>query len=169
MRNETEIPLVYLITFHCYGTWLHGDVRGSVDRHNNKYGTPRIPEHERWNAASSANLKHPSVSLTAAMRYSVANAIKETCKFREWELYAANVRTNHAHAVVDAGGINPSKVLLALKANATRQMRKDVVWSGEHSPWTERGSKRYLWNDISVKAAVDYVLYGQGDALPDFD
>jgi hypothetical protein len=22
----------YLITFCCYGTWLHGDERGSVDR-----------------------------------------------------------------------------------------------------------------------------------------
>jgi hypothetical protein len=32
MWNDTDIPLAYLITFRCYGTWLHGDKRGSIDR-----------------------------------------------------------------------------------------------------------------------------------------
>jgi len=26
-----------------------------------------------------------------------------------------------------------------------------------------------LWNERSVARAIDYVLYGQGDELPDFD
>lgn len=38
-----------------------------------------------------------------------------------------------------------------------------------HSPWVTKGSKRNLWNERSVERAVDYVLYGQGDELPDFD
>jgi len=33
-------PLGYLITCRTYGTWLHGDARGSVDRDHNVYGTP---------------------------------------------------------------------------------------------------------------------------------
>ena len=169
MWNDTETPLAYLITFRCYGTWLHGDARGSVDRRNNKYGTPRIPKSKRWNAASIASLKHTPVNLNAAKRGSVEKAIKETCRIRGWVLYAMNVRTNHAHSVVAALGISSSKVLLALKANATRQMREDGVWVGEHSPWSERGSKRNLWNEASVTSAIDYVLYGQGDCLPDFD
>src|SRR5438093_13756827 len=31
MWNDTDLPLGYLITFRCYGTWLHGDERGSID------------------------------------------------------------------------------------------------------------------------------------------
>ena len=27
MWNDTDIPLGYLITFRCYGTWLHGNKR----------------------------------------------------------------------------------------------------------------------------------------------
>ena len=100
MWNDTEIPLAYLITFRCYGTWLHGDSRGSVDRRNNQYGTPRIPEHKNWNAAGIANLKHPPVNLDAAMRASVEKAIRDTCGIRGWNLYATSVRTNHAHSVV---------------------------------------------------------------------
>jgi len=40
MWNDTDIPLAYLITFRCYGTWLHGDERGSVDRFHNQYQSP---------------------------------------------------------------------------------------------------------------------------------
>jgi hypothetical protein len=31
MWNDRDIPLAYLTTFRCYGTWLHGDDRGSVE------------------------------------------------------------------------------------------------------------------------------------------
>jgi len=33
--NDTDIPLAFLITFRTYGSWLHGDMRGSIDRYNN--------------------------------------------------------------------------------------------------------------------------------------
>jgi REP element-mobilizing transposase RayT len=169
MWNDTDTPLAYLITFRCYGTWLHGDERGSVDRRNNLYGAPRIPGHKARHEASIGNLKHPPVNLNAAMRNSVEKAIRETCKIRGWELFALNVRTNHAHSVVKAIAAKSSAVLQALKANSTRQMREDGVWVHEHSPWVDRGSKRMLWSARSVGAAIEYVLYEQGDALPDFD
>jgi hypothetical protein len=35
--------------------------------------------------------------------------------------------------------------------------------------WADKGSKRKLWNEQSVARAIDYVLNGQGDELPDFD
>ncbi|MGH9840991.1 MAG: hypothetical protein ACREEM_19730 [Blastocatellia bacterium] len=41
--SDSRIPLAYLITFRCYGTWLHGDERGSVDRDHNIYRTPFLP------------------------------------------------------------------------------------------------------------------------------
>jgi len=35
------------------------------------------------------------------------------------------------------------------------------------SPWADKGSKRYLWNEESIARAVDYVINGQGDDLPE--
>jgi len=84
-------------------------------------------------------------------------------------LARCNVKTNHVHAVVSIGTKRPELALNAFKANATRQMREDGCWQHSHSPWVDRGSKRYLWNERSVQLAVDYVLYGQGDELPEFD
>jgi hypothetical protein len=40
--ERNDFPIAYLITVRCYGTWLHGDDRLSVDRHGHDvYGTPR--------------------------------------------------------------------------------------------------------------------------------
>ena len=87
MWNDTDTPLAYFISFRTYGTWLHGDERGSIDRFHNRY---RL--------------------------------------FRQ---------TRNGAAII--------------------------------SPWADKGSKRKLWNERSVARAIDYVMNGQGDDLPDFD
>ena len=41
--DDNEFPLAYLLTFRTYGTWHHGDERGSVDRRSfNKFGNADI-------------------------------------------------------------------------------------------------------------------------------
>jgi len=39
-RDLEELPLAYFLTLRTYGTWLHGDERGSVDAKHNCYNTP---------------------------------------------------------------------------------------------------------------------------------
>jgi REP element-mobilizing transposase RayT len=169
MWNDTDIPLAYLITFRCHGTWVHGDERGSVDRFHNRYKSPYIEPNRNWQRHNRKILKIEPVTLDGPQRQSVRFAIEETCATRKWYLHASNVRTNHAHTVVSIGKIKPELALNAFKANATRQMRQDGCWHENRSPWVEKGSKRYLWNERSVARAIDYVLNGQGDELPDFD
>jgi REP element-mobilizing transposase RayT len=169
MWNDTDIPLAYLITFRCYGTWLHGDDRSSIDRFHNCYESPYIVPDERWYRHNARVLKSEPVTLDASQRQSIEVAIRETCTLRQWHLHALNVRTNHIHAVVSIGLTEPERALTAFKANSTRQMRTNGSWPYEHSPWAEKGSKRYLWNERSVTRAIDYVLYGQGDEPPDLD
>lgn len=160
--NDSGVPPAYFITFRCYGTWLHGDERGSVDRDHNSHGSPRCPHRELRKDYAQGLLKQPPVLLDASRRRSVEAAIRETCEIRNWILFAINIRTNHGHSVVKASGKKPSAVMTAFKANATRQMRIDGCWESELSPWAEKGSIRYLWTDESVARAVNYVLYGQG-------
>ena len=169
MWNDTDIPLAHLITFRCYGTWLHGDDRGSVDRDHNRYKEPYAPANQNRHRHNRDLLRSEPVLLDAARRESVEKAIRETSKYRQWALQAVNVRTNHAHIVVSIGTRKPQLALNAFKANATRQMRQDGCSPFEYSPWVDKGSCRYLWNERSVERAVDYVINGQGDELPDFD
>jgi REP element-mobilizing transposase RayT len=116
----------------------------------------------------STTTKKPLI-LKARHRKSIEAAIRETCDFRSWFLQAINVRTNHIHTVVSASHKKPGHVLGAFKANATRQLRQDGLWHCPFSPWADEGSKRRLWNEQSVARAIDYVVNGQGDDLPDFD
>ena len=168
MWNDTDTPLAYLITFRTYGTWLHGDHRGSIDRFHNGYGSPYLAANTNWHRFNRQALKTMPAILDARQRKSVEVSINETCEIRNWSLLASSVRTNHVHVVATADTL-PERVLNALKANATRQLRADGLWSQGFSPWADKGSNRLLWNEQSVARAVDYVLNGQGDELPDFD
>jgi hypothetical protein len=75
-----------------------------------------------------------SCALGEPRRSAVEAAIRETCEIRAWTLQAANVRTNHAHAVVSAR-CEPERVLAALKANTTRWMRNRGCRTEAHTPW----------------------------------
>ena len=169
MWNDTDTPLAYLITFRCYGTWLHGDERGSTDRHNNIYGTPHIPQNKNWNDHNRKELVGTPPQLSAYQRNTVEAAIRETCGIRKWHLYALNVRTNHVHIVNSTGGKKPEFALNAFKANATRALRENGSWDASHSPWADKGSCRRLWNEQSIANAIEYVVSGQGGELPRFD
>src|SRR2546428_13724781 len=120
--NDDHTPLGYLITLRTYGTWLHGDERGSVDRHHRRHGTPALPPSPRRKQIERNLLKLPPVKLNRGQRAAIDFGIRETCIVRKWDLWALHVRTNHLHCVVTANRTSKT-VLSALKANATRSMR----------------------------------------------
>jgi len=167
--DDNDWPLAYLITFRTYGTWLHGDQRTSVDRHNGKnhYGEPKIDPNEKLTQIMKENSLGRQYLLNGHSRSVVEGAIREVCLIRDFALYAINVRTNHAHSVVFAPK-KPEIVMNAFKANATRELRDAGVIAPGQRIWSRGGSTRYLWKPTHVEAAVGYVLFGQGDDLPDF-
>jgi REP element-mobilizing transposase RayT len=157
-------PLAYFITFRAYGTWLHGDPRGSVDRFRNTYGSPRISPDLRWQRYNDRIQKSPTVKLDSRRRTAINDAIQETCDLRKWKLWTKNVRTNHVHVVVSAS-CDPEIALRALKSNATRKMREAGCWHSSETPWARKGSKRWLWTHEQLKSAMKYVKDGQGEPL----
>ena len=90
-------PLAYFITWTTYGTWLHGDERGSFAR-----GKGYEPASERRRLAAEALMTDDPVRLTPDQRAAVEAAIIDHCTSQGWDLHACNVRTNHVHVVVSA-------------------------------------------------------------------
>jgi REP element-mobilizing transposase RayT len=169
MWNETDIPIAVFFTFRSYGTWLHGDERTSIDRHNNAYGSPRIAANSDWKIHNESTLGRKPVILNAAQRKAAEQGVRETCEKKGWEISALNVRTNHIHVVASIGGKSSKRTLAALKAGATKKLRENGLWKVDNTPWAEKGSRRKLWNEKSVWEAVDYVINGQGKPLADYD
>jgi REP element-mobilizing transposase RayT len=156
-------PLAFLLTWTCYGTWLHGDERGSVTKGNNSPGTPFHDENPRWANKEAHKLVHGPVVLRDSAREIVRDAVVDHCRHRGWELFAVNARTNHVHAVIAYDGtFGPDFMLNSLKARATRCLRSARLYAPDDRVWTRHGSTRYLWNNEDVEAAVDYVLNNQG-------
>src|SRR2546423_1330276 len=94
MWNDTDVPLGYLITFRSYGTWLHGDPRGSVNRFRNRYESARLPPEKKWFKTNTERLKGEVVILSAAQRRCVEAAVRETCEIRKWDLHALRLTTS---------------------------------------------------------------------------
>ncbi len=161
-QDRTQ-PLAYLITFRCYGTWLHGEERGSVDRrHYNRYGTPDMPANTKIFDDEKANLKTSAFVLNQEQRAVVTAAVQEVCANRGYTLYAVNARTNHVHSVVSARS-KPEHIMNSFKSYATRKLRQAHLLSDDVKPWSRHGSTPYLWTEDDLRRAIDYVLTGQGD------
>jgi REP element-mobilizing transposase RayT len=155
-------PLGYFLTWTCYGTWLHGDPRGSVNRHFNEVGYETLRPNAALQHHEAAQASGPPVHLDNASRAVIERAIRDHCAFRHWCLHAVNVRTNHAHVVVTCPcETPPDQVLVQFKSWATRRLREAGLFAQEADIWTKGGSKRWLNDGESLARAVDYVLNQQ--------
>lgn len=166
--DDNEFPLAYLITFRCYGTWLHGDRRGSMDRKHNIYSSSKIPANRSFENSDKQQLKHQPITLNAPQRAVVKKAVRGVCEHRRYVLHCINVRTNHAHAVVTAM-CKPEPVLDAFKSYSTRALRRAELIGIREKPWARHGSTIYLWKEKDVAKAIEYVMLSQGDELFSLD
>jgi REP element-mobilizing transposase RayT len=161
-QNRTE-PVAYLITFRTYGTWLHGEERGSIDRrHYNRYRTPDMPANRRLLEEEKSALRHEPVILNHQQREVVELAIREVCVHRNYLLHAVNARSNHIHSVVSSLH-KPEHVLNSFKSYATRKLREENLLGEIIKPWARHGSTPYIWTEDDLSRAIDYVICGQGE------
>lgn len=167
--QDRSQPLAYLITIRTYGTWLHGDERGSMDRREyNRFGDPKIAPSGLRIERDRSLMKHPAFVLNAQARIAVEEAIREVCDHKNSRLFALNVRTNHVH-ITNSAVQKPEPMMNAFKSYATRKLKSYGLVAESGSVWARHGSTRYLWTEEHIAAAVDYVINGQGDDLPTFD
>jgi hypothetical protein len=138
-----SIPLAYFITFSCFGRWLHGGERGSVDEFNNVVAEERLQPSPSREMDDGERLRWPPMSLDADQREAVDDAVREVCTYRGWTLHALNVRTNHVHVVV-AATLPIERVMTDLKRYSTRKLAtRALIEAGRH-PWASHGSTRYV-------------------------
>jgi REP element-mobilizing transposase RayT len=163
-RVPGALSLGYFITVRTYGTWLHGDERGSVDRWHNVPGTPLAAAdaaRERWEAKQ---MKHGAMTFGARAAELVEGTVKELCEFRGWHLFAVKMRSNHLHVVVEAK-VSAERVLADVKARTTRRLREERFVKQTEHPWAVHGSTPYLWTPEQLMGAIDYVENRQGGPL----
>ena len=97
----------------------------------------------------------------------VLTSLRERCAERRWSLWAAHVRTNHVHLVVEAEA-HPERIMNDLKSFASRCLNQKGLDEPDRKRWARHGSTRWLWKRDEVSAAIRYVVDGQGDPMSVF-
>lgn len=113
----------YFITFSCYGTHLHGDESGSVDRRHNQVGTRVLDPDTPRAAVERRNMRYSPYRLDGRRRAVVLQTLREVCRYRRWTLLAAHVRKSHVHAIVEAENRH-EKMMSDFKAYASRALNQ---------------------------------------------
>ncbi len=154
----------YLITFACYGEHLHGDEFNSVDRKHNIYGSPYAQvSNDRADTKRELMDQLPYL-LDKTRREIVLKTLIEGRTHRNWKLWAAHIRTNHVHVVVEAEE-QPEAIMNALKSYASRELNRSASEEPNRKRWARHGSTRWLWKDEHVEEAIRYVVSGQGESM----
>ena len=153
-----KFPIAYLITWTTYGTWLHGDERGSFDRRGNY-----VPPDPARREAAAAKLTEDPVYLTPDQRAVVDALLVDACSRRGWVLHARNVRTNHVHAVVSAPVAGDHvrtrlKTLAAGRLTEHAGLQPSTGKNGARKWFTEKGNVEEIWDDRHLEEAVNYVV-----------
>ena len=161
-----SFPRAYFLTWRTYGSWLHGDERGCVDRTHNILGTPMLDPDPKRHKGDLSRMANSAFKLNEGARRIVQETITCHCDLRGWEIAALNVRTEHVHVIVSCGEIKPEDVMSQLKAWCTRRLREVDLASPDASVWSHHGSTQHLWKESDIAVAVTYVMDCQGADLP---
>jgi hypothetical protein len=156
--------LGYLLSFSTYGTHLPGSQKDWVDAQHCLPNSPLRYHNPSRETYWKSRLSESPYLLDRETRSLVLDAILAVCAHRQWIAHAVHVRSTHVHAVV-FGEVKPERMLADFKAYATRSIRSRSVAGGRSRHWAIHESTRYLWNETSVKAAIEYVLNGQGTRM----
>ena len=156
MLPDLDFPLAYHLTFGMYGTRLHGDERGTIDRRMNEPGDPIIGRNESWEQMERRHLSFAPVTLEEAQRELAKRAIPALCRRGGWQYHLAAVRSNHVH------------VLLTARVEGKRIRRWFKTWLGqaltEAYPheigrpwWADGGSVRWVWKQWYYETVYQYI------------
>jgi REP element-mobilizing transposase RayT len=157
----------YLITWACYGAWFPGQT-GAITRTQNQFGAPLpLPDARKEQQSRKLTTQEPYL-LGVTQRQVVLNSVQEVCFFHGWSLLAAHVRSNHVHVVTTAN-CRPERVMNALKAYSSRALNRFALDGPDRRRLARHGSTQYLWTDVAIATAVQYVVREQGEPMTVFE
>jgi len=154
----SDKPLAYHITFGTYGTRLHGDPRGTVDRLHNKHGDPIIGQNNDWLAIESANLTGKPVVFDQPVRVGIEQVINSVCERGGWECHAGACQSNHVHVLLTSS--DDSKLTRRLLKRWLSECLNDEYGSESSESgrwWAKGGSIKWVWDEIYFANVKRYI------------
>ena len=157
-------PMVSLLTFAVYGTWLAGPARGRIDRTRSL----NLPEPDGvLSARRRRGLKWPAVSLDRRRRAVLLADLHRIAALRRFDLLAAVVAADHVHVLLAVdpreAPADPARLIGLIKGALSRRLS---VGEGDPPPRSATGetlahhkwwSRQYALLPIEDQATLDRV------------
>jgi REP element-mobilizing transposase RayT len=149
-------PIAYHITFGTYGTRLHGDPRGTVDRSHNQPGEPIVgADLTRWER-EHAKLRFEPVLMTPEQMRFAEDQLPAICTRGGWTLHTAAAGPDHVHTLLTAAADGEAvrkwlKRWLGEAMSASWRLAPGATW------WAECGSVKWVWDERYFARVFDYV------------
>ena len=156
--------LNYFITFRTYGTWLHGDERGSVDASHNRYGQEYLAPSGRLREHRQGQMTWPPLIFDLTQRQCATETAIEVALHRGWVLHNVETRTNHLHLLISApDSVSVDKICNDIKARITRVLRERGLVEAKREVWAEGASKKHIFGPVSGERIDQYIKEFQND------
>jgi REP element-mobilizing transposase RayT len=151
-----DIPLAYHITFGSYGTRLHGDERGTIDRTMNKPGDPIVGRNEEWARMERALLKYPPVILSHEQRLAIELIVPDVCDRGGWVFSNVAARGDHVHVLLSTNRA-PKAVRKWLKRWLGEELNERWTINEGKRWWVTGGSIKWVWKDWYLRNVYEYI------------
>ncbi len=148
--------LAYHITWGTYGTRLHGDPRGTVDRANNEHGEPIVGRDAERQKREKDFMKYPPICLTREQCIYGQDTIPGICERGHWTLHTCACAPDHVHVVLTSP-FDPKTIRALLKRWLGQSLREKWEIPEDQTWWAEDGSIKWISNESYFGNAVDYV------------
>lgn len=149
-------PLAYFLTWTTYANHLRGHRSGSTDHRRDQQGNAQILPSTRLEQRERNRLSGRPYTLTPQARTVVAQAISTHAGFKQWEILAIEVRSNHVHLLIRSS-TPPEAVMTSCKRWATKALRETSLLGKDAKAWTRHGSTRWINDEDSLIKAFQYI------------
>jgi REP element-mobilizing transposase RayT len=155
--NYQGRPLAYHITFGTYGTRLHGDPRGTVDREHNQFGEPILgPDPERQREEAS-RLNFEPVYFTLEQREFIESVIPSICERGGWQYVICAAGPDHVHVCLSAPDIPGDRIETWLKRWLTEQLSARWPLLPGARWWAKNGSVKWIFDEAYFRNVKQYI------------
>ncbi|MEA2710929.1 MAG: hypothetical protein QOF78_3530 [Phycisphaerales bacterium] len=159
--SDDATALAFHITFGTYGTRLHGDERGTVDRRMNAPGEPIIGRCDEWERMERHRLNFEPRVFTIEQMSLVESLVPAVCKRGGWTLHTCAAGPDHVHNILTpldpARGRDSNAIRRWLKTWLGQSLAKHIVLQEGETFWAECGSVKWIWTNDYFFRALKYV------------
>jgi REP element-mobilizing transposase RayT len=166
--------IAYHAIFSAYGFWLPNDPRGSWSdevwaKHLQRFGDSTKTDSRRSVAGrphdgdvrreAKLALHHPAVLFNGLQARAIGRGFADIVPKLCLEVLACAIMPDHTHLVLGRHNETVEAQVGFLKRAASRELNREKLHpSAEgHACWARGGWKRFLFTDLDIEGAVDYV------------